>query len=162
MKTAALDKVEHRVPAALAMQTFVFLIWGFWRAAGSMLIGMALYELGVFSAQRSPAFYTGLIAVGLRLGVPAVGCGVRSNFADDWGPLSQFYGSQRSYWAAYPSAWPGWLWSCWPASVNCYPGYLRDWPLWLNHFRCGSDEDDLQAAWIRTLPWLAGGMTFVI
>ncbi len=96
MKTAALDKVEHRVPAALAMQTLGFLIWGFWRAAGSMLIGMALYELGVFSAQRSPAFYTGLIAVGLRLGVPAVGCGVRSNFADDWGPLSLFYDSQRT------------------------------------------------------------------
>ncbi|TVS09286.1 MAG: DUF418 domain-containing protein [Gammaproteobacteria bacterium] len=97
-----LDQMAHRVPAALAMQTFVFLIWGFWRAAGLMLIGMALYKLGVFSAQRAPAFYTGLIVVGLLLGVPLVGYGVHWNFANDWGPLSLFYGSQFNYWASVP------------------------------------------------------------
>ncbi len=97
-----LEQMAHRVPAALEMQTFILMIWGFWRAAGLMLIGMALYKLGVLSAQRSPAFYTKLVAVGVLIGLPMVSYGVYWNFANDWGPLSLFYGSQFNYWGSLP------------------------------------------------------------
>ncbi len=96
-----LDQMGHRVPAAIAFQTFVFLIWTGWRAGGMMLIGMALYKLGVFSATRSRAFYLGLVAVGAFVGIPAIIYGVHRNFAAHWDiKYSLFLGGQYNYWAS--------------------------------------------------------------
>jgi uncharacterized protein len=93
-------QMEHRVPAALEFQTFLLAIWGFWRAAGLMLIGMGLYKLGVLSAQASARLYGGLIAAALLVGLPVVAYGVYWNFANDWGPLSLFFGTQFNYWGS--------------------------------------------------------------
>lgn len=93
-------QMEHRVPAALEFQTFLLAIWGFWRAAGLMLIGMGLYKLGVLSAQAPARLYGGLIAAALLVGLPVVAYGVYRNFANDWGPLSLFYGTQFNYWGS--------------------------------------------------------------
>jgi uncharacterized protein len=94
-------QMEHRVPASLYFQTFVFLMWGLWRALGLMLIGMGLFKLGVFSAQRTTRFYATLVAAGLFVGLPVVLLGVRRNFDSGWDPgYTTFFGAQYNYWAS--------------------------------------------------------------
>jgi uncharacterized protein len=95
-----LAQMDHRAPEAFKFQTFFLAIWGFWRASGLMLIGMALYKLGVFSAARDAGFYWRLAAAGALLGIPVVAYGVHWNFANDWGPTSLFLGSQFNYWGS--------------------------------------------------------------
>jgi uncharacterized protein len=68
-------------------------MWGLWRAGGLMLIGMALYKLGVFSAARDAAVYRTPVASGALGGLPVVADGVQWNRASDWDPLSMFYGT---------------------------------------------------------------------
>ena len=53
-----LDQQPARSARALGFETFFLITWGLWRAGGLMLIGMALFRCGVFSAERSPRFYT--------------------------------------------------------------------------------------------------------
>jgi uncharacterized protein len=76
-------------------------MWGFWRAGGLMLIGMALYKLGVFSAARDAGFYWTLVAMaGALVGLPVVAYGVYWNTGQRLGPLSLFYGTQFNYWGS--------------------------------------------------------------
>jgi len=96
-----LEQMEHRVPAALEFQTFVFLIWGFWRAGGLMLIGMALYKLGFFSAKRSSATYWWMVVTGFVLGAPVILFGVSLDFAANWDVrYSHFFGWQFNHWGS--------------------------------------------------------------
>ncbi len=96
-----LDQMGHRVPAVFFFQTFVFLMWTGWRVGGMMLIGMALYKLGVFSATRSRAFYIGLVTVGAFVGIPTIIYGAHRNIAAHWDiKYSFFLGGQYNYWAS--------------------------------------------------------------
>jgi len=65
-----IGQMSHRVPSALAFETFILLIWGFWRAGGLMLVGMALFKQGVFSAQRSTRYYVTWVVIGALVGIP--------------------------------------------------------------------------------------------
>jgi uncharacterized protein len=71
------DQMAHRVPAALDTQTAVFLSRLLWQMTGLMLLGMALYKLGVLSATRSRAFY-------LRMGILGFGAGILLNSLGLW------------------------------------------------------------------------------
>jgi uncharacterized protein len=85
----------------LAWQTFVLFFWGIWRAGGLMLVGMALYKLGVFSAARPTKQYVYMIVLGALVGVPVVVLGIRETFAHDWEPFYSFFiGTQYNYWAS--------------------------------------------------------------
>ena len=91
----------HRVPAALEFQLFIFFIWGAWRAGGLMLVGMALYKLGVFSAKLSARSYALMIGVGLLVGLPVVALGVLLHFQAGWSvEYSFFQGQQPNYWGS--------------------------------------------------------------
>jgi uncharacterized protein len=79
-----LGQMEHRVPASLYFETFVFVFWTVWRVLGLMLVGMGLFKLGVFSAQRSRRLYAALVAAGVLVGLPVVARGVARNFAENW------------------------------------------------------------------------------
>src|SRR5262249_36773560 len=63
-------QVQYRAPTVLQGQTVGIVLWSLWRTGGLMLVGMALYRLGVFSATRSRAFYGGMVAVGGLVGLP--------------------------------------------------------------------------------------------
>ena len=63
-----------------------------------MLIGMALFRRGVFSAECSPRFYAALIAVAVAIGLPLVGYGIATDFARGWADWSFFIGAQFNYW----------------------------------------------------------------
>ena len=93
-----LEQLPVRSGTALAFETVVLLLWGGWRAGGLMLIGMALFKLGVFSAQRSRRFYGALIAAALLLAIPLEAYGVVLDFRYGWAPWSFFQGEQFNYW----------------------------------------------------------------
>lgn len=96
-----LQQMAHRVPKSFEFETGALLIWGFWRAGGLMLVGMALFKLGLFSAKRSAALYRTLIAVALLVGVPAILYGMHRNFATGWDVrYSFFFGWQFNYWGS--------------------------------------------------------------
>ena len=93
-----LAQLPDRSATAAGFQTFVLVFWAFWRAAGLMLIGMALFKCGVFGAGRSPRFYAGLIAAALLAGLPLQAYGLSLDFARGWQPWSMFIGRQFNYW----------------------------------------------------------------
>jgi uncharacterized protein len=103
-----LDQMEHRVPSAVGMHTWAFPFWGFWRASGIMLIGMALFKMRIFDASRSKFSYLGMIAGALVVGIPTVLYGVSWNFENGWPLASFFIGQQFNYWASLIVAL-GWI-----------------------------------------------------
>jgi uncharacterized protein len=95
------EQMAARVPGALGLQTVAFVFVLGWRAAGMMLIGMALYRWGVLSAQRSLRVYRILGLVGFGVGLPLIIAGLRRNFAEGWSlEYSMFLGSQFNYWGS--------------------------------------------------------------
>ena len=95
------EQMSFRMPQAIMIQTFVFLISMGWRNLGVMLFGMALYKLGVLSAQRTDRFYVVTLAMGFIIGFPLIIYGVIRNFAEDWAlSYAMFYGSQFNYWGS--------------------------------------------------------------
>lgn len=96
-----LEQMRARIPAAVALQTFVFLVLEGWRVCGLMLIGMALFKMGVFSAERSKRFYVAMVGIGYAVGLPLAITGVEKNFAAGWAfEYSMFLGSQFNYWGS--------------------------------------------------------------
>ena len=93
-----LEQQPVRSVTAFGLQTFALLMWGFWRAAGLMLIGMALFKGDVFSARRSSRFYGGLIAVAVAVALPLQAYGLSLDFARGWPVWSFFIGLQFNYW----------------------------------------------------------------
>ncbi len=69
-------QVAFRAPITLALQTAGFLFLLLWRAGGLMLVGMALYRLGVLATDRSPAFYRRVAVVGIGAGLPLSAAGI--------------------------------------------------------------------------------------
>ena len=92
-----LDQQPVRSAEALAFQTFVLITWGFWRAGGLMLMGMALFKCDVFSGRRSTRFYAGLIAAA-AVGLPLQAYGLSLDFERGWPLWSFFIGAQFNYW----------------------------------------------------------------
>ena len=93
-----LDQQPARSASALEFETIALITWGLWRAGGLMLIGMALFQRGVFSAERSPRFYAALIAAALVVGLPLQAYGIATDFERGWPVWSFFVGVQFNYW----------------------------------------------------------------
>lgn len=96
-----IDQQAHRVPHSFEFHTFVFLFWAFWRAGGLMLIGMAAYRSGLFSAALDPARYRQLALFGLSVGLPLVAFGLYRNHTDGWIFETGFFlNAQYNYWGS--------------------------------------------------------------
>jgi len=96
-----LGQMGIRIPAAISLQTFVFLIWQGWRVTGLMLVGMALLKWGVLGAARSRRFYFTSMLIGFLAGYPLILLGVYRNSAAGWAlEYSMFYGPQLNYWGS--------------------------------------------------------------
>jgi uncharacterized protein len=85
------EQQAHRGPAAVFLMTFNFFTEMLWRTGGLMLIGMALFRLGVFSAERSREFYLRMVSIGFGLGLPIVYYGVLFREASGWNVRSAFF-----------------------------------------------------------------------
>lgn len=94
-------QILKRAPQAFEFQTSVFVFQNFWRIAGCMLIGMALYKRRVFKTKQSARYYLKMIAFGIGIGLPMVVGGTILLFHFDWEfQLSFFYISQLNYWGS--------------------------------------------------------------
>ena len=80
------DVQNARLIEALDIQFAGIPFFLFWRAGGLMLIGMALFKLGVFSATRSIKFYTRLVGVSGLISFPLVACSTVQLIGHDWDP----------------------------------------------------------------------------
>ena len=98
-----------RAPTAIYMETNHFLTETMWRAGGLMLVGMALFKLGIFGAARSREFYLRMMSLGFGLGLPIVIFGVLYCNDHGWDIRSAFFGGgQFNYWASLLVA-AGWI-----------------------------------------------------
>jgi uncharacterized protein len=94
-------QLDHRIPASIGFQTMGFLFFTLWRAGGLMLLGMALFKLGVFSAARSTAFYLALVVLGFVIGIPLILWGIEFCEARDWDvSIGFFQGQQFNWWGS--------------------------------------------------------------
>jgi len=93
-----IGQMDARVSSAIFMQTFVFLMESVWRATAMMLLGMALFKLGILSAQKSISFYLKIILFGIIIGLPLIIFSVYNDFNTGWTMQgSMFWGQQYNY-----------------------------------------------------------------
>jgi uncharacterized protein len=91
--------MRHRAPAAREIHTSHFVSYLFWQMTGLMLLGMALYKLGVLSAARSRAFYLRMGVLGFGAGAMLISLGHWRSFAMKWDLLDFALVSQQlHYW----------------------------------------------------------------
>ena len=90
-------QMRSRVPAALGFHLTAFPFWGIWRAGGLMLLGMAFFKLGVFSAARSTRSYMTFIVFAVIVGLPLIAFGILRNFVANWEASRFFLGSLYNY-----------------------------------------------------------------
>jgi len=96
-----IGQMRARVPDALAGQTSVLLFYSLWRAAGLMLVGMALYKSDVITASRSKRFYVQWLIAGAMIGFPLILYGVWRDIHAGWNMRYSFFlGSQFNYWGS--------------------------------------------------------------
>ncbi|MCG8309610.1 MAG: DUF418 domain-containing protein [Cytophagales bacterium] len=97
-----IKQMSHRVPHTVAFQTMFFLMFMGWKVTGFMLIGMALYKIGVLSNLKSRKYYTVLAITGLLAGLTLSGFGVHKNFQNGWSlDYSMFFGCLFNYWGSF-------------------------------------------------------------
>ena len=89
------EQMRHRVPTAWEIHTWSFVTRLFWHMTGLMLIGMALFKVGVLSAARSSTFYRVLGAFGFGGGVLLISRGLWRSFATKWDILDYVLVSQE-------------------------------------------------------------------
>jgi uncharacterized protein len=77
-------QMRERGMESVQMKTIFFAAYSFWREAGLMLIGIALFKLDVFSAKRPAWVYTTMVITGALLGLPIVWYGVHRVSASGW------------------------------------------------------------------------------
>ena len=86
-----LDQLPVRAGESAQMQTFIFLSFMLWRVCGLMLIGMALYRWGVFSAARSSGWYCTWIVLGPVVGLALTAWTMSLNEAAEWNSIDVLF-----------------------------------------------------------------------
>ena len=98
LRGSLIEQLRWRIPEAFKMETFIFLIWMGWRSLAMMMIGMALYKLGIFSVNFSQKALFSMMAVAFPVGYTLIIYGVHRNFNAEWSvTYSMFQGWQYNY-----------------------------------------------------------------
>ena len=104
-----LEQMHVRLPSAIESETTIFASWAIWRVSGLMLLGMALFKLGILTGRAESRTYRRMIGAGLMVGLPLIGLGIQRNFAAAWAaPDFLFINSLLNYWGSIPVAL-GWV-----------------------------------------------------
>lgn len=97
------QQTERRMHEAQDLQTVVFLSEIFWRVFGLMLLGMILFKTGVFSGERSEAFYKKMAWIGIPSGLIISGIGLYLAKATGWdGAYVMATGTKFNYVGSLP------------------------------------------------------------
>lgn len=84
-----------RFSTTASMETTVFLTYSLWGGSGLMLLGMALFKLGVFGAGMPARAYRRMVLAGLFLGIPLIILGVRYQATTGWMLETGFFGGRQ-------------------------------------------------------------------
>lgn len=95
-----LEQMDHRVPTAFGRQTTGFMASTGWRVGGTMLLGMALFQWGVLTNDRSARFYRRLAVGGSLVGLAATLGGVWYIEANGWAADAAIFWRQFNYWGS--------------------------------------------------------------
>jgi uncharacterized protein len=96
------QQMRTRIPLTLSFHTGGLIFYSFWRVSGLMLIGMALFKVGFFSAERSDRLYGRLVLLAVCVGFPLVAFGMQRDFANDWALSRFFVGTTYNYLGSLP------------------------------------------------------------
>jgi len=91
------QNLSARIQTVIGMHTEAIPFFLFWRASGLMLLGMALYKLGILSASRGSEYYQWMIFCGLLIGLPLALLSVIKNSTANWDPYYSFFGAGSLY-----------------------------------------------------------------
>jgi len=109
MQSGWLTQIKYSAPIVAMFQTFFFLFFIFWKVTGLMLIGIALFKYGIFSAAKSTKFYLTMLIVSWAIGIPLIATEIHLQYANEWAwPTSMFLIPQINYWGSIPMAL-GWV-----------------------------------------------------
>lgn len=86
-----IGQLSTRASEAFEFETTVFGWEYFWRELGLMLIGMALFKLGVFSAKLPKALYLRMISAAIMVGIPLTLYGVYVNYKVEWQSMATYF-----------------------------------------------------------------------
>ena len=93
------DQMRYRVPEAWEVHTSYFATRLFWQMSGLMLMGMALFKLGVLTAGRSTRSYRVFAACGFGGGVLLIALALWRSFATKWDVVDYtLISDQLRYW----------------------------------------------------------------
>lgn len=110
-----IQQLPARARAAIELQSILLFMYS-WRTTGLMLVGMALYKLGVLSARRSTSIYAAMAIGGFSIGLPIVWNGVRLFESHNWeAAYSMSFGGEWNYWGSLfvAGGWVGLvMWWC--------------------------------------------------
>ncbi len=96
-----IQQMDSRILTALFVQSTMFFMKVGWKTIGLMLVGMALYKWGIFSASVSKKSYILGAIAGFAIGLPIIIIGIKQNFEAHFSfEYSMFFGSQFNYWGS--------------------------------------------------------------
>jgi uncharacterized protein len=96
-----LAQMPLRAQESFITQTSGLVFATLWRAGGLMLVGMALYKLGLLTGSLGVRVYRNLGLAGALFGLPLIAYGVHRNFEEHWNARYSFFtGSQFNYWGS--------------------------------------------------------------
>ncbi|WP_267162824.1 DUF418 domain-containing protein [Halovenus salina] len=95
------EQLDHRVPTSFRRQTEGYLGYTFWRVAGAMILGMALFKEGILTNERSSRFYRRLAVGGGVVGLALTLAGVAFIETNDWAVDSILLWQQFNYWGSF-------------------------------------------------------------
>lgn len=94
-----LKQMPHRSSSSFELQMGIIII--FWRVGGLMILGMALFKMGILTAKRSNGFYLTMVTIGLGLGFAMVLNGVYIAFLNNWDmQYTEFLNHGWNYWGS--------------------------------------------------------------
>jgi len=86
-----IGQLSTRANEAFEFETTIFGWEYFWREFGLMLIGMALFKLGVFSAALPKRVYLRMVEAAVLVGIPLTWYGIYGNYKAGWGSMTLFF-----------------------------------------------------------------------
>ncbi len=94
-----LKQMLHRSNSSFELQSGIIIV--FWRIGGLMVLGMALFKMGILTASRSNKFYIAMAIIGFGLGFAMVLNGVYIAFLNNWDMKhTEFINHGWNYWGS--------------------------------------------------------------
>ncbi len=95
------EQMDIRIPAAIMLQTFVFLFEQSWRVMPMMMLGIIMYRTGFISAKKSTTTYTKIFLITFISGLLISGSGLYLSYAHNWEGVWQMnIGKYYNYFAS--------------------------------------------------------------